>query len=185
MYAPLNPIYYNKNGVFIGMKMKTISGSLLLLLGIVLLLNQGETFGPGKIFAYFWPSLFVIPVGLFFHWLYFSMTGRKGVGLLIPGGVLVTAGLVCQVAMLFGNWEYMWPGFILAPAVGLLEFYWFGNRNKWLLIPINILTVLSLLFFAVFSFGSLMSQMLSKQPYFAILLIVGGAAILTLRKKTD
>ncbi|RJX37358.1 hypothetical protein D3P09_23700 [Paenibacillus pinisoli] len=167
------------------MKIKTIGGVLLLLLGIILLLNQGETFGPGKIFAYFWPSLFVIPLGLFFHWLYFSVTERRASGLLIPGGVLLTAGFVCQVAMLFGNWEYMWPGFILAPAVGLFEFYWFGYRNKWLLIPINILTVLSLLFFVVFSFGSLFDLLLTKQPYFAILLIIGGAAILTLRKKSD
>ncbi|GKU77636.1 hypothetical protein [Paenibacillus sp. L3-i20] len=167
------------------MKIKTISGSLLLLLGIVLLLNQGETFGPGKIFAYFWPSMFVLPLGLFFHWLYFGMTGKKGVGLLIPGGILIVVGIVCQIAMLFNSWHIMWPGFILAPAVGLLEFYWFGNRNKWLLIPINILTVLSLLFFIVFSFGSLFNNVLSEQPYFAILLIVGGAAILTLRKKTD
>lgn len=167
------------------MKIKTIGGVLLLLLGIILLLNQGETFGPGKIFAYFWPSLFVIPLGLFFHWLYFSVTERRASGLLIPGGVLLTAGFVCQIAMLFGNWEYMWPGFILAPAVGLFEFYWFGNRNKWLLIPINILTVLSVLFFIVFSFGSLFDMLLTKQPYFAILLIIGGAAILTLRKKSD
>lgn len=167
------------------MKIKTIGGVLLLLLGIILLLNQGETFGPGKIFTYFWPSLFVIPLGLFFHWLYFSVTDRRASGLLIPGGVLLTAGFVCQVAMLFGNWEYMWPGFILAPAVGLFEFYWFGNRNKWLLIPINILTVLSLLFFIVFSFGSLFDVLLTKQPYFAILLIIGGAAILTLRRKSD
>lgn len=167
------------------MNIKTIGGSLLLLLGIVLLLNQGESFGPGTIFAYFWPTLFVFPVGLFFHWLYFGMTGRKGVGLLIPGGVLLTVALVCQTAMLFDSWEYMWPGFILAPAVGLFEFYWFGNRNKWLLIPINILTVLSLLFFAVFSLGSVMSHLLSKSPYFAIILIIAGGAILTLRKKTD
>ncbi|RJE86064.1 hypothetical protein D3P07_18435 [Paenibacillus sp. 1011MAR3C5] len=167
------------------MKIKTIGGVLLLLLGIILLLNQGETFGPGKIFAYFWPSLFVIPLGLLFHWLYFSVTERRVSGLLIPGGVLLTAGFVCQVAMLLGNWEYMWPGFILAPAVGLFEFYWFGKRNKWLLIPINILTVLSLLFFIVFSFGSLFDVLLTKQPYFAILLIIGGAAILTLRKKSD
>ncbi|REK71760.1 hypothetical protein [Paenibacillus paeoniae] len=167
------------------MKIKTIGGVLLLLLGIILLLNQGETFGPGKIFTYFWPSLFVIPLGLFFHWLYFSVTERRASGLLIPGGVLLTAGFVCQIAMLFGNWAYMWPGFILAPAVGLFEFYWFGNRNKWLLIPINILTVLSLLFFIVFSFSSLFDVLLTKQPYFAILLIIGGAAILTLRKKSD
>jgi len=165
------------------MKLKTISGFVLLLLGAVLFLNQGEEFGPGKIFAYFWPSLFVIPVGLFFHWLYFSMIGRRGTGLLIPGGILFTVGVVCQIAMLFNNWGYMWPGFILAVAIGLFEFYWFGNRNKWLLIPINILTVLSILFFAVFSIGSLYSKFLLSQPIIAIILILGGAVILLTKKK--
>ncbi|MEK3885129.1 hypothetical protein [Paenibacillus sp. PL2-23] len=167
------------------MNIKTIGGAVLLLLGIVLLLNQGETFGPAQIFGMFWPTIFVIPVGLFFHWLYFSMTGRRGVGLLVPGGVLFTVGLVCQVSILLDSWHYMWPGFILAPAVGLFELYWFGNRNKWLLIPINILTVVSLLFFAVFSLGSLMNQLLTKSPYLAILLIICGGAILTMRKKSD
>lgn len=167
------------------MNIKSIGGAVLLLLGIVLLLNQGETFGPAQIFGMFWPTVFVIPVGLFFHWLYFGMTGRKGVGLLIPGGVILTGGLVCQFSILFDSWQYMWPGFILAPAIGLFEFYWFGNRNKWLLIPINILTVVSLLFFAVFSLGTLMNQLLTKSPYIAILLIIAGGAILTMRKKAD
>ncbi|MBD2868179.1 hypothetical protein [Paenibacillus arenilitoris] len=165
------------------MNIRTISGLVLLLLGAVLFLNQGETFGPGEIFAYFWPSLFVIPLALFFHWLCFSMIGRKGVGLLIPGGILFTAGIVCQIAMLFGNWAYMWPGFILAPAVGLFEFYWFGGRNKWLLIPINILTVLSLLFFAVFSLGSLYNSVVLSQPIFAIVFILAGAVMLLMKKK--
>lgn len=165
------------------MKSKTIGGALLLLLGIILLLNPGVAFGPGRIFALFWPSLFVIPLGLLFHWLYFGVVGRKGIGLLIPGGTLLMTGLVCQICMLFDNWSYMWPGFILAPAVGLLEFYWFGNRNRWLLVPINILTVLSLLFFAIFSLGRLAGSLLTSQPYIAVLLIVAGSSILLLRKK--
>ncbi|WP_169084236.1 hypothetical protein [Paenibacillus sp. PL91] len=165
------------------MNVRTIGGLVLLLLGACLFLNQGETFGPGKIFAYFWPSIFVIPLGLFFHWLYFVMIGRKGVGVLIPGGILLTAGLVSQIAMLFNGWSYMWPGFILAVAVGLFEFYWFGNRNKWLLIPINILTVLSLLFFAVFSFGSIYNKFVLSQPIFAIVFILAGAVMLLMKKK--
>lgn len=165
------------------MNARTIGGAVLLLLGVVLFLNQGETVGPGQIFAYFWPSLFVIPLGLFFHWMYFSMLGRKGSGMLIPGGILFTVGIVCQFGMLFDSWGYIWPGFILAPAVGLFEFYWFGYRNKWLLIPINILTVLSLLFFAVFSLGALYNKMLYSQPLVAIALIIVGALTLIVKKK--
>ncbi|ETT41275.1 hypothetical protein MHI48_28475 [Paenibacillus sp. FSL H7-0942] len=164
------------------MAKRTILAPVLILLGVYLILNQGGSLGPGTIFATFWPTLFVIPLGLFFHWLYFSMIGR-GVGLLVPGGLLLTVGIVCQIAMLFNNWSTMWPGFILAVAVGLFELYWFGGRNKWLLIPINILTVISLLFFAVMSIGTMLSSLSFIQPFVAIVLIMGGAWIMVGRKK--
>ncbi|MFE6074497.1 hypothetical protein ACFVQB_08470 [Paenibacillus sp. NPDC057886] len=164
------------------MAKRTILAPVLILLGVYLILNQGGSLGPGTIFATFWPTLFVIPLGLFFHWLYFSMIGR-GVGLLVPGGILLTAGIVSQIAMLFGNWSTMWPGFILAVAVGLFELYWFGGRNKWLLIPINILTVISLLFFSVMSIGTMLNSLSYVQPFVAIVLIMGGAWIIVGRKK--
>ncbi|MFK7696739.1 hypothetical protein [Paenibacillus sp. HJGM_3] len=164
------------------MKIRMILGVVLMFLGAYMFLNQDGSYGPGSIFAYFWPSLFVIPVGLFFHWMYFFMVGRKGVGMLIPGGILLTAGFVCQVAMLFDSWFYMWPGFLAAVAIGLLEFYWFGDRNRWLLIPINILIVLSLIFFLVFSAGAFLDQM-SGQPIVAIAILVVGALMLVGRKK--
>ncbi|WP_339311200.1 hypothetical protein NZ043_07175 [Paenibacillus sp. FSL k6-2145] len=164
------------------MAKRTILAPVLILLGVYLILNQGGSLGTGTIFATFWPTLFVIPLGLFFHWLYFSMIGR-GVGLLVPGGLLLTVGIVCQIAMLFNNWGTMWPGFILAVAVGLFELYWFGGRNKWLLIPINILTVISLLFFAVMSIGTMLSSLSFIQPFVAIVLIMGGAWIMVGRKK--
>ncbi|KOY14558.1 hypothetical protein [Paenibacillus xylanivorans] len=164
------------------MAKRTILAPVLILLGVYLILNQGGSLGPGTIFATFWPTLFVIPLGLFFHWLYFSMIGR-GIGLLVPGGILLTAGVVSQIAMLFGNWSTMWPGFILAVAVGLFELYWFGGRNKWLLIPINILTVISLLFFSVMSIGTMLNSLSFIQPFVAIVLIMGGAWIIVGRKK--
>jgi len=165
------------------MNLKTIGGAVLLLLGLFLLLNQGEAYGPGELIGLFWPSLFVIPLSLFFHWMYFVVTGRKGIGLLIPGGVLLIVGIVCQFGMLFQNWEYIWPGFIFAPAFGLFEFYWFGNRNKWLLIPINILTILSLLFFILFSLGFVFSKFLTGQPIVAIIIVIAGALLLFMPKK--
>jgi hypothetical protein len=165
------------------MKIRMIMGAVFLFLGAYLLLNRGDTFEPSTIFAYFWPSMFVIPLGLFFHWMYFYMIGRKGVGLLIPGGILFTAGLVCQFAMLFDSWGYLWPGFIMAVAIGLFEFYWFGGRNKWLLIPINILIVLSLLFFIVFSTGALLNHV-AGQPILAVaILLAGGFMLLGSKRK--
>ncbi|MFS0725581.1 hypothetical protein [Paenibacillus sp. 1P07SE] len=164
------------------MQKRAVIGVALLLFGVYLFLGRTETYSTGQLFAYFWPTMFVIPLGLFFHWLYFSMIGRPGVGLLIPGGVLITAGIVCQIAMLFGNWHYMWPGFILAPAVGLFEFYWFGNRNKWLLLPVQILTALSLLFFAIFTLGGLLGQLSGGQSAIGLLLIAAGAYLMVARR---
>lgn len=157
---------------------RTVIGAVLILLGAAIYLNQGHPVDAGTIFGYYWPSMFVIPLGLFFHWLFFSITGPRAAGLLIPGGILFTAGIVCQIAMLFGSWGVMWPGFILAVAVGLFEFYWFGGRNRYLLIPINILTVLSLLFFSVFTLGTLFNYLVVSGPILAIALIAIGALML-------
>ncbi|MBB6672069.1 hypothetical protein H7C19_15425 [Cohnella nanjingensis] len=144
----------------------------------------GVHWGTGSIFAYFWPSMFVLPLGVFFHWLYFSLLQRRGVGVLVPGGILLTAGLVCQVSMLFDSWSFMWPGFIFAVAVGLFELYWFGTRNKWLLIPINILTVLSALFFAIFAIGALFGSLLHGRPILAMGLIAAGGLVMLFRRRT-
>lgn len=163
-------------------KNKAWIGPALILLGLYLFFFRREAIDAGTIFGQFWPTIFIIPVGLFFHWMYFSMTNQRGVGLLVPGGVIFTVGLVCQMSIIFDSWQYLWPGFILAPAVGLFELYWFGGRNKWLLIPINILTVLSLLFFAVFSIGSLYNRTILGQPLLAIALVVIGVGLMVAPK---
>lgn len=160
-----------------------IGGAVLILLGAGIFLNQGNPIDNGMIFEYYWPALFVIPLGLFFHWLYFSMTAPRATGLLIPGGIIFTSGVVCQISMLFDSWELMWPGFLLAVAAGLFEFYWFGNRNRYLMIPITILTVLSLLFFAVFTLGTIFNHLVLGGPVFAIALILIGA-IMLMREKS-
>lgn len=171
-------------GESVFMNKRALAATFLILLGICLMLTSGDSLNSGQLIGLFWPSLFVIPLSIFFHWLYFFLLAPRAPGVLIPGGVLLTAGIVCQIGMLFNNWEFMWPGFILAPAVGLFEFYWFGGRNKWLLIPINILTIVSLLFFALFSLGSLFNQMMGGgRTIIAGALIVIGAFVLFSKKK--
>ncbi|GBF77727.1 hypothetical protein PA598K_06290 [Paenibacillus sp. 598K] len=165
------------------MSKRAVIGAVLLLFGVYLFLGRTQDYNTGQLFATFWPTMFVIPLGLFFHWMHFSLMRGRGHGLLIPGGVLITAGLVSQIAMLFGNWNYMWPGFILAPAVGLFEYYWFGNRNKWLLLPIQILTVLSVLFFVIFTLGHVLGQLSGGQSMIGILLIALGAYLLVARRR--
>lgn len=164
---------------------KAILAPVLLLLAVYLFLNPGGSTSVGGIFATFWPTLFVIPLGLFFHWMYFSLMGSKSKGLLIPGGILLGAGVVSQVAALFDLWAVVWPGYILAVALGLFEFYWLGSRNKWLLIPINILTVLGLLFLAVFSLDSVLHHVVFVQPLVALALLLGGTWLLVDRKQKN
>lgn len=160
-----------------------ILGPILILFGVLMVISGKLSFDPGTIFTYFWPTMFVIPIGLFFHWLYFFMLDRRGVGVLVPGGIVFTAGVVCQVSMLFDAWGIMWPGFIFAVAIGLFELYWFGGRNKWLLIPINILAVLSLIFFAVFTIGSIFSNLVHLKPVLAMVMIMAGIGVLFVRRK--
>lgn len=160
------------------MRSRVLLGAGLLVVGIVMFLfGGGKAIGPGAMIGYLWPSMFVIPLGLFFHWMYFSLLGGRAAGLLVPGGILITAGVVCQIAMVTNGWSYLWPGFIFAVAVGLFELYFFGGRNKWLLIPINILAVLSAMFFIVFSIGEIIGKF-STHPFVAIAFILAGAVIL-------
>ncbi|MFC0211025.1 hypothetical protein ACFFK0_00955 [Paenibacillus chartarius] len=159
------------------MNRNALLGLGLIALGIILFTVRGETYSVGTLFGLFWPSMFVLPLGVFFHWLYFGMTGRRGAGLLVPGGILLVSGVVCQIAMLFDLWSVMWPGFLFAVSVGLFELYWFGGRNRWLLIPINILLVLSLLFFALFSLGALWNGLSAGQPIIAVVLIAAGVLL--------
>jgi len=50
---------------------------------------------------------------------------------------------------IFTNFSYMdllWPIFILAPAFGLFQLYYFGKRDRGLLVPVGILSVIGLIF---------------------------------------
>ncbi|TBL76147.1 hypothetical protein EYB31_20935 [Paenibacillus thalictri] len=153
-------------------------GVLLIIAGIFLYATRGNAMDPGNVFVYFWPSIFVIPMGILLHWMYFYMTGRRGSGMLIPGGILIVSGIVCQISMLFDVWEYTWPGFPLAVAFGLLEFYWFGGRNRWILIPVFILGSMAIIFFAIFTLGAIFSFGFVGQTTVAITLVAAGIAFL-------
>jgi hypothetical protein len=158
-------------------------GVLLVLAGLFLFTSRANVIEPGKLIGFFWPSMFVIPLGLLFHWMYFYATERRGVGLLIPGGILLLGGVVCQISMLFDMWSHLWPGFLLAVAFGLFEFYWFGRRNRWLLVPIFILGTISLAFFTIFTLSTIFSFHFMGQTTVAIALVVLGLIVIFRGKK--
>ncbi|GFN29947.1 hypothetical protein [Paenibacillus xylaniclasticus] len=161
-------------------------GIIAIAAGIVWLLIQaqatdGRSYAePGNIFAYFWPTLFILPIGIFFHVAYLYKRTKPSAGLLIPGGILVITGLTCQAGMLFDAWGTVWPGFMLAVAFGLLEFYIFGYRLFWLLLPVFILGSCAILFFALLSLGTLVSFN-GLQGLSASFIVVGGLLLLLMR----
>ena len=90
--------------------------------------------------------MFLLIPGIVFELSYFIY--RKDAGLLVPGGILITYGLLFLVNVISG-WhlmEYLWPIFPLGVAIGLFQLYLFGGREKGLLIPVGILGAVSLFF---------------------------------------
>ena len=124
-------------------KINSIFGLLLLFIGAMLILSN---FGVIEIvWDNLWPLFLLIP-GIVFELSYF--TYRKDAGLLVPGGILITYGLLFLVNVNYG-WHLMdnlWPIFPLGVAIGLFQLYLFGEREKGLLIPVGILGAISLFF---------------------------------------
>ncbi len=124
-------------------KINYIVGLLLLCIGVLLILSN---FGVIEIvWDNLWPLFLLIP-GILFELSYFIY--RKDAGLLVPGGILTTYGLLFLVNVIYG-WrlmEYLWPIFPLGVAIGLFQLYLFGGREKGLLIPVGILGAISLFF---------------------------------------
>jgi len=124
-------------------KVNYLFGLLLLFIGVLLILAN---FGVIEIvWDNLWP-LFVLIAGILFELSYFIY--RKDAGLLVPGGILTTYGLLFLVNVKYG-WHLMedlWPIFPLGVAIGLFQLFLFGGREKGLLIPVGILGVISLFF---------------------------------------
>lgn len=123
-----------------------------------------------------WPIFLLIP-GLLFHLFAFRY---RILGFFIPGGILVTYGLLFLFCGLFGydSLAYLWPFFILGPGFGLLEFYLFGVREGGVLIASLILITIG----GTFLFFSLLRSVI---PYLiGMILILIGVYILFGKRKT-
>jgi len=151
-------------------------GLLLLLIGVLLILSN---FGVIEIvWDNLWPLFLLIP-GMLFELSYFI--SRKDAGLLVPGGILTTYGLLFLVYVNYG-WHLMdilWPIFPLGVAIGLFQLYLFGGREKGLLIPVGILGVISLFFLV----DSLL--FIDFKLFAGILLILIGIWIIFKKIKTE
>ena len=120
-----------------------VPGLILIALGIIFLLGNLE------VFHFDWDVIwtyFIIILGIIFWIGYF--TDRSKIGLLMPGTVLLTVGLVFHYAAT-RDWDamnHLWPFFILAPAFGFYAMFLFGTHERGLLVPAGILTILGLVF---------------------------------------
>jgi len=93
-------------------------------------------------------------VWLAFVWLPGILMEEKGLrrhipGLLVPAGVLLTVATILTVETLFPGFVEAggWAFYVFAPAFGLLQMYLAGGRkNKGLLVPIGVLSALTLIF---------------------------------------
>jgi len=116
-------------------------GIAFIVVGILTIMSGVNIFPIAR--KYFWPLAVIIP-GLFFELTFFSRR-KKGFNpkpdFLISGGILLVTGALLYINSLT-NYEFMpllWPFFILAPITGLFQFYWFGERNKGILMAIGTL----------------------------------------------
>ena len=150
-------------------------GVILVVIGVSGILNR--IFHINLFSIGFWWPVFVLIPGVAFEIAYF--TTRKNPGVLVPGGILTTIGLL----FLFQNftfWRfsaYTWPIYLLAVAVGLFQLYWFGGKQKALLIPVGIIIVLVTIFFASIIVGNVFS-ILRRSIIIPILLLVVGLYII-------
>lgn len=152
-------------------KNNMILGILLLGLGAAALLNNFGLINFSFSVWRLWPLVFLIP-GLVFELNYFNNNGP--VGLVVPGGILLTYGIIFMVCSIFGyhHMIYLWPWFIGAVGIGLYQLYLFGERHR----PI-FWVAFGFITFAVLS-SSLALLSIKGNFVFPALLIVSGIALL-------
>lgn len=146
-------------------------GLALIVVGIIGILGYYFNF---NIFSMskLWPLFLLVP-GLAFEFGFFM--DHKNSGLLVPGGILITLGIVFLFNT-YTNWYFAgqtWPFYVLAPAIGLFQLFLFGNHNPGLLIPVGVLTVV-----AVFGFLGTSFAHINHSLIWPIVLILVGLMFL-------
>jgi len=123
------------------MNKSVITGVALITIGIVFLLPNFTELSLQQL----WPVLMLGP-GILFFVSFFA--DRKSYGLLMPGSILTTYGLLFLYCTVFG-WYWMeglWPFFLFGPGIGFCLMYYFGKKEAALLVPGVIFTLLGMIF---------------------------------------
>lgn len=149
-----------------------IVGALFLLKNLDIMKPFFDMFDLGFIISRFWPTLFLLVPAFFFHYGFFGGK-RRDPGLLVPGGIMLVLGVTFQINMLLGLWDVLFPVYIFSVAFGLFELYYFGNREKGLLVPVFILGGLSFILFTFISLKKLLGYGASQVVIPLALIAVG------------
>ena len=115
-------------------------GIVLLLAGVALTLQYTNVISiTGNLVV----PVILLALAVVFH-LYYFLSRNNNEGLLVPGGILLTYGLMfLWAAISFDNsLSKLWPLFIIGPAVGLFELYVFSGGRQSSMIPVFILTAI-------------------------------------------
>jgi|GEM_PF-224229 hypothetical protein len=150
---------------------KYILGALLVIGGITVLFGNLRIFNMSWLMRLSWPMIFIVIAAFFF--LGYLAKRPYGAGLLVPAGILGTLGVTFLVGEAF-SYKLVWPGFIAAPAVGLLLLYIFAERRySGLLVPVGILmTVASVFFIAqIFGFNEIIAPGMVLAPAVGLFLL--------------
>ncbi|MFN3284078.1 MAG: hypothetical protein ACK40Q_07600 [Pseudothermotoga sp.] len=138
----------------------------LIITGLVMIFNLNAN--------YVW-SMILIVLGVGFE---FGALGRSA-GRFIPGGILTTVGILMLFCTIkgFSHMAYLWPVFVMAPAIGMIQTY-FVNRNRGVFIASIILFGIS-----VALFGISLYQWTLVRAVFGIFVITFGILILAASKR--
>lgn len=157
------------------LKNNFILGFIFIFIGILLILNKILALNFFYVNSY-WPLFILIP-GLILEASFFLT--KKTPGTLVPGGILTILGLLFLFEN-FTNWtysQYTWPIYPLALALGLFQLYYFGSKQKIILLPVAILASISIISFGSMLINGIISYM-DISLLIPIILIIIGAFVL-------
>jgi hypothetical protein len=149
-------------------------GLILIVIAVILILGKLGVIG--FLGSLFWPVFVFLP-GILLHVLFFGRI--LSLGVLVPGGMLVTYSLMFFYCNLLGwhSMTYLWPGFIFGVAVGLYELHIFNrNSRRNTLTAAYILAIISVVLFII-------SFLFTASIYAIALILIGIGFVIMLRRK--
>ncbi|HEX2945381.1 MAG TPA: hypothetical protein VHT96_05450 [Clostridia bacterium] len=166
-------------------KSNSMLGGLLVIIGAVLLaarflFNRSFfTFGADD----FWPII-VLLLGAGFELAYYI--SMKGPGLLVPGGILTTCGVLFffEVATHWHFAAYTWPVYILAVAIGLFQLYVHIGKPRGLMVAIGILGGIAACSFIVMMFRFFLGAF-DLGLVIPVVLVVGGLVMVLGKNRSN